>query len=483
MKGKTLKETSISTCSESVKTGIKWLEDQMRFDREELERKLKSIKEEYLKEDVRRRLKTKYLCGDALEFYILSKVNSYLLKEFLEASKNEEFWLSKEGPYGLDEDIVDDPYLLWYLAQIGLGTHKHFKEAFNKLIKELQTIKGEIHANCYRHAGPLRILVLLEPESEATSLAVKFFLDNLDYFRDEIDSLAIGMLALSELDFLKYDKKLKELGNELKKEQKKEGYIGKIWQFKNGKSLPIIETSLAIMALSRIFGHKDEGVISAVKWLKNIQKDGIWEGRKNTAYACLALMSVGEGPMIPFIDGEWREMLIKQKLERTKPHFIHTSPNVGITKIKEKISEMLKETNQRFWICSRFITEFWTDIISLKRKNPTIDIRIITIPRKEMKGGYKGEGKKFVDPAFDTLQKSLGKNFKTTPILHARLVIADDEVLVSSADISSEQLEKEFNAGIWTKDGETVKKAIEFFENIWRSISLEKEKEGNNEEM
>lgn len=55
----------------------------------------------------------------------------------------------------------------------------------------------------------------------------------------------------------------------------------------------------------------------------------------------------------------------------------------------------------------------------------------------------------------------------TEPLLHARLYIIDNEVLVSSADITPEQLEKEYNAGIWTRDEETVEDAIKFFENIW----------------
>jgi hypothetical protein len=43
----------------------------------------------------------------------------------------------------------------------------------------------------------------------------------------------------------------------------------------------------------------------------------------------------------------------------------------------------------------------------------------------------------------------------------------DNEVLISSADITAEQLEKEFNAGIWTRDTETVEGVVKFFENIW----------------
>ena len=89
--------------------------------------------------------------------------------------------------------------------------------------------------------------------------------------------------------------------------------------------------------------------------------------------------------------------------------------------------------------------------------------------KSEMKQKYKGEGKKFVGPASDALQRDLGRYFKTEELLHARLYIVDNEVLISSADITPEQLEKEFNVGIWTKDEETVEKATKFFENIWKA--------------
>nr|QNO56889.1 hypothetical protein KGHFPOIM_00031 [Methanosarcinales archaeon ANME-1 ERB7] len=56
--------TSLKTCSEEVRAAIKWLEEiVVRFERR------------------------KYSCGNALYFYVLSKVKSPLLKEFLDASK------------------------------------------------------------------------------------------------------------------------------------------------------------------------------------------------------------------------------------------------------------------------------------------------------------------------------------------------------------------------------------------------------------
>ena len=485
-------ETALKTCSKEVQAGIKWLEEQVRFDKSKWESKLENEKEgfskEYMKKEFLRRLKVKYLCNDALKFYVLSKVKSSLLKDFLDASKIDEFWLGEEEPDGFDVCLFEDPYLLWYLSKIGLNSNEYFEEAIAVIIKKPQTREGKIPSTDYPpHTHSLRVLSSVEPDSEATDLAVKYFLGNLDELKSsyshELDILAIGVLALRELDYFKYKETIEDLCKFLKSKQEGEGYWGEIWESKDGASyLPIEKTSILIEALSRVFGQNDECVIKAVTWIKKNQKeDGSWDNIPATTYACLALISAGDGPKASLEEIEWNEMLTRQKLELTRPKFVQTSPNLGVTEIKEKIHEMLNNANERIWICSRFITEFWTDIMNLKREKPNLDVKIITHPIKgKMKQKYEGEGKKFVEPAFDALQRLLGKDFKPEPLLHARLYIVDNEVLISSADITSEQLEKEFNAGIWTRDKETVEEAIKFFENIWNAsndkIQLTEEK-------
>ncbi len=49
-----------------------------------------------------------------------------------------------------------------------------------------------------------------------------------------------------------------------------------------------------------------------------------------------------------------------------------------------------------------------------------------------------------------------------------------DTILISSADLTEEQMEKEFNLGIWSRDPEAVKKSVEIFEDIWNNIYDEK---------
>ncbi|MBE9593359.1 MAG: hypothetical protein IMF19_07740, partial [Proteobacteria bacterium] len=61
-------ETTLKTCSEEVQAAITWFEELVRFDRRELENRLKEEKDRDRIKDISRRLKVKYLCYDALDF-------------------------------------------------------------------------------------------------------------------------------------------------------------------------------------------------------------------------------------------------------------------------------------------------------------------------------------------------------------------------------------------------------------------------------
>jgi hypothetical protein len=47
------------------------------------------------------------------------------------------------------------------------------------------------------------------------------------------------------------------------------------------------------------------------------------------------------------------------------------------------------------------------------------------------------------------------------------IIIDEDELIISSADLTRDQLFDEFNAGMYTRDKESINKAITFFENLW----------------
>ncbi len=439
-------------CSLEVKNGVKWLEND-----------LKKMLLDY--QDTRRLALSDY----AYSLYVLYKINYPSAVNFIKTIENKKFW-SRHFLYHEDTLL---PYsdALYYLAKMGFNKNEHFKKIVQEYIKEKQMTTGYIRSFEYDHTAPMRVLVLIEPESEYTKRAIEFFIKKYTNFLEKPDILSWGILALYDYNFYKYFNIIKNLSSVLKKKFLDE-ICGKI---ETHFAPPY--TSSVIQALSYVFGSNDESIRKYVVWLKkNLNSDGSWfEEALGTSEAILSLIYAGEGPKISKDKWEQKELLYQQKLKMTKSNIVVTSPFSGEFEIKNKIKEMINNTNNRLWICSRFITEFWTDLISLKKDKPEIDMKIITIPKKEAKEKYIGHGKKFVEPAFDTLQRFLENNFRTTPLLHARYIIADDTVLVSSADLTSEQLEKEFNLGIWTRDPETVQESVGVFENLWKSIVNEKD--------
>lgn len=464
----------VETCSSDVRAGIGWLEKNLKTkEKRELRTRLEKVKKEeglksysarILLDRIKRISRSKYLCDQVEEAYVLSLVGSPFAKEYKSAASKKEFWL-KEG--NLDDALWDNRHLLWYLAKLGLMNNKYFKEAFSDLLRS-QMVTGEIQSNELSHVGPLRVLVQIEPYSHAAEMAISYFLDNWKTAHFDIGELAIGILALTELDYLKYENEIKKIASYLEKRQNKNGYWGRIYYHRKGEFfLPFEETSYVVQALSRLDNYK-KSIQKAVGWLeKRKNADGSW-GKRGwcTAAVLLALIAAGEGPKIPYSLVEFELMKVNQNLRRSKTSFKCTSPIKGVKEIEITIREMIRSAKKRVWISSRFITEFWTNLINMKKEKPDLDIRVMTVPKSEMKSMY-GEGRKFAEPAFDSLQRCLGGNLRTNKILHARLIIVDNEVLVSSADLTKEQLENEFNAGIWTRDKEITQNAVDFFESIW----------------
>ena len=54
------------------------------------------------------------------------------------------------------------------------------------------------------------------------------------------------------------------------------------------------------------------------------------------------------------------------------------------------------------------------------------------------------------------------------------IIVDGKEALISSADLTRDQLIDEFNAGIWVRDIETIKRATDFFDNIWKQSEKKK---------
>lgn len=486
-------ETGQSSSSKRFLKAVRWLVNELKFDEEklgnELEEKQKELRKvskrtlvrpgeavtvypskkmrlEWEIETLSKKLRMKYRCFEAEAFYVLKRLDSKLVDEFVSAAEDGMFWEDAH------DCIFDRPHVLWFLKNVGLGDNPYFLDKLGDLIRQ-QSIEGAIQSNTFYHSGPLRVLVATKPESKALDNAVTYWLKNWKDISHEAATIAVGVLALTELDFEKHSNAIRKEIDYLKSFQNKDGSWSSLLRGQNIKEGDVLQTSYALWAISRVDGVEDLDAQNGLKWLIGKQQEnGSWPDE--TEIALLGLLAMGEGPKLPLELVNNRFMRLKQSLKRQKPIFIHTSPlfkgSLHVREIYHKVFSMLRRAEKEIRIASPFIDVLYEEIINLKQANPDLTVEIITRPKKEVEGMRDRIAKNVVD----LLNIATKGNVVQSTLVHSRIVIIDDkEVLVSSADLTRDQLYDEFNAGIWTSDQNTVKKAIDFFENLFQ---LEKEK-------
>lgn len=166
------------------------------------------------------------------------------------------------------------------------------------------------------------------------------------------------------------------------------------------------------------------------------------------------------------------ELAVLQAQERKSADkelmFVHTSPDFHhsvygrkVTSIKDTIEAMLQSAQHSIRISTLQIDIFADDLIALKRRNPKLEITVLT--RAKAQGDRKG----IATRAIPRMKNASIRVHTDQELLHSRMAVVDDrEVLVSSADLDVTQMELEFNAGIWTNSSEVVREAISYFDNI-----------------
>jgi hypothetical protein len=444
----------ISYCSRELQKGAEWLNSQ-------LNQWLTKYKDKELIIDNTSYENDIYYRSE--DFFVLYKLGYPIANEYIQ--------IINERDYSEPWLMFDDVHALFYLIKMSVKITDNLKDILID-IKEEQTVRGYIRSNYFDHTGPMRVLILTEPDSEYTERAIKYFTSKYsnDYVISEynISEVSIGILALYEYNALLYSDIIENLITKLIK------LIFVDWKgSKEQKTdwLRFSSTCLAFMAVSRYFDFQEELIKEAIMWLKNNQEeDGSWHHEITyTSIALLSLIYLGEGPKISIEELEKKELFYKQKLNALSQKIVTTNPFVGNADIYLKIREMINQSSERLFICSRFITEFHNDILNIKKNKQNIDLRIISIDSPQAQN-YKGDGKKFVKPIFDILQRSIEGCFKTTSILHARCIITDNAILISSADLTPEQLRNEFNMGLYTRNPETVEDGARIFKELWDNI-------------
>jgi hypothetical protein len=153
----------------------------------------------------------------------------------------------------------------------------------------------------------------------------------------------------------------------------------------------------------------------------------------------------------------------------TSPDFPNTAYGAKITSIEDAIRDMLKRAEHSIRVSTRQIDMFDDELIRLKQDNPHLEITVLSRGPERVEGPRR----RIAGRAFERMGAVGIKLPIEQDLLHSRMVVVDEqEVLISSADLDYTQMEKEFNAGIWTNNPSVVAEAIRYFDNLLRSPTV-----------
>jgi hypothetical protein len=385
-----------NNANENIERGYKWLENEMLAELEPDALNQKILKEEQAKykyswnnlDTLKIKLKEKYHSSDILPFSALGFRNSIMASEFKKASEKDDFWTNLEEErmfHGTEGEL----HKAYHFHEFGISSNSHFVEIFNSCKKE-QTVEGN-YWNDDDHVGFLRLAIAMEPQGEAARNALRYSIVNRHHLSGAFES-SVFILALTELDYAKYNGIIIEGIKFLKNNQQKDGSWG---------IHTIRDTHYALRAICRTNGITDKCVINGLNYIiRNQDQSGAWgyNSEKNgfssrideSCFALLSLVQIAPPSSISYEEFKFKEILYKQQKAAYKPYFVHTSPiyrkERPTREIYEKIKEELRGAKENIRIISPYIDMYYEDIINIKLQNPNVNIRIITRPRKDIKG-------------------------------------------------------------------------------------------------
>ena len=211
----------------------------------------------------------------------------------------------------------------------------------------------------------------------------------------------------------------------------------------------------------------DEEILLSYEYL-NLEND--------VARICIALIYAGEGPRIPEIWFSWAKMLNKmlvgQKFRKLKPEFVQVYPlDASLSTMERRIVKLVEEAKIRIWVCCRYINHGLIVDKIAKRAEERLDVRVITLPESVQREKIQ-EPKATIVWCLDRLRRATKGKVLTIRLdrlpLHARFIIVDDVVLISSADLTLDQLHNQVNVGVVVRDREVLDRVVWLFEQIWK---------------
>lgn len=337
--------------------------------------------------------------------------------------------------------------------------------------ESLQMKNGGFQITTLSHVGPLWFLSHIDPNLDSVKDGIDYYLNEIvpndDYDRSR--KLALGAITLSDIDYFRHKSELESIGQELLELSQENEEKDSLYNLYTGLS---DQPWLVLTALQRCSGDYEQFSNEVARQIiQNQNKDGSFFDSNNpisTAEYALALIVSGHGPKISRAEAQWVQKKQSQKIKRAKPEFVRTIPidpsASYAAEIQESAEELISQAQDVLRVNSLYIDMLFDDIIDRTKVVPDLEVRVLTRGRE-----VKGNRKRIKKDVLDDLVAATDGNVREYHRVHSRIVIADQKgMVVSSADLTRDQLRDQFNAGIYTEDSETVNKGIEYFETAWK---------------
>jgi|GEM_PF-4926389 len=155
-----------------------------------------------------------------------------------------------------------------------------------------------------------------------------------------------------------------------------------------------------------------------------------------------------------------------QKSAMLNEGFVYTEP-YNPWPLQQEFLTLLRNSNSTIKICVPYPDASTFSFLAAVPKNVSIRFLLLS-DRKELMERNK------VD--LEVLNRTIHDKrieVRRNPDIHVRLIICDDKlVMFSSSDLKDSDLKKKYQYGFWTNNEDIVKKAIEYFENVWRNSAI-----------
>lgn len=435
----------LNSCSNTVQSAIRYLEE---------EGDLKNQRDRML--------------PNPIMFYVLDQVGSDRVQEFLSKWRDIDFGLGM----AIYEQIDSLVYLLKLEKQYNPQTWKEDNsiQQIISTLKSEQMANGAIELNEYSTSGAIWILAHFEPDSDVIQNAIDYIMPNANEDISEsptawyLDQTAVGSIALSELNIHQYEREINKLNTRLISEV--EAFVNK--HENNPKSL-LGGLPYAIIALNKSPANYQEQRANIAQRLRkallNVKFEELPEDY--LARAVLGLIHDGGGPKVSAVNAEWEKEMKEQELKLSQPELVSTFPAPQLQtrkkEIYEKSKRIINNSDDELRVSTLRIDMLYEDIIDIVQSD--VNTKILT--RSETPSGERKRLKKAVK---NELIEETADEIRGGDLIHARMIIGDrDELLVSSADLTRDQLYDQFNVGLYTRDDDTISDAIDVFDEIWQN--------------